>query len=466
MAEKSKLPENMYPDKFPFISLRREKGGGFVFNPFFYNEEWIDDIEIEVLEYADGKHNIPEIVKAIAETHNLQEIESEKIVNGHLSKFASKGTLKYRNEPNPSPQAPNSHFTHKNMVETRDYYSAPNSVLFDVTYRCNMVCKHCLIGGFPKEDEMNLYQIQSVLAKLKEAGVFRVHFSGGEPLIRKDIFDILKIASDLNFGITLSSNGLLLNDRVFSRLKELDVFCFQVSLDGIGKTHDDFRGVEGAYEKAVAALKTAASMGFYTVMSTTIIPQNLNEISRLLDLAVSLGVSSFKLNEFMPVGRGQTNKEDLTVIHEQLRKLAEEMTQKEQQYEGKIEMHLGAVSPWLLDPEQISPPPRGINASCKVQCSAGYATLVIAPFGEVYPCPYLTDFPLGNILTEPLEKIWNNNSGILGKFRNLHQEDIKGKCKTCRHTPKKCNGGCRAAAYIANGDILGEDSFCWKPTTE
>jgi len=316
MAGKSKFSESMYPDKFPFISLRREKGGGFVFNPYFYNEEWINDIETEVLELADGKHNVPEIVKAIAETHNLQEAESEKIVIGHLGKFASKGTLKYRNEPNSNPQIPSSYSSRKNKVETRDYYSAPNSVLFDITYRCNMVCKHCLIGGFPKEDEMNLNQIQSVLEKLKEAGVFRVHFSGGEPLIRKDIFDILKIASDLNFGITLSSNGLLLNGRVFSRLKELDVFCFQVSLDGIGKTHDDFRGVEGAYEKAVAALKTAASMGFYTVMSTTIIPQNLNEISPLLDLAVSLEVSSFKLNEFMPVGKGQTNKEDLTVIHE------------------------------------------------------------------------------------------------------------------------------------------------------
>ena len=126
-------------------------------------------------------------------------------------------------------------------------------------------------------------------------------------------------------------------------------------------------------------------------------------------------------------------------------------------------MQIDALFPWLLNcnvKDDIIV--RGIKPSVDIKCSAGQTTLVISPEGTVYSCPFLSEFPLGKVPESSLFDIWNDNNGILGKFRDLKQEDLSGKCKDCRFVPKYCNGGCRAASIIVNKDFYGEDPFCWK----
>ena len=451
---------NKIPTPFSFINFRKENKGGFIFNPYLYAEKWVDDLEYKIIELIDGINSLSDIVSYTSNLIDNNQNDANNIVKNTFQKLISYNAIFFTSEQRPlkilTPIL-------NNNVDKLDYYSAPLSVLWDLTYRCNMKCKHCLNGDPASYKELSLHKINKVLNELKLMKVFSINFSGGEPLVRDDIFKILQIASKQNFGLRLSTNGLLVNHTILERLKDLDVFCLQISLDGFKETHDKFRGVKGAYEKAINTLKIASEMGFYTTMSTMVLKENVDELEGLLDLAESLGVSSFKLNSFMPIGRGEANQDNLNISKTEGKKLSAIFLKKKNEYGDRINMQIDALFPWLSNcniKEDITV--KGIIPSVGVRCSAGHTTLVISPDGTAYSCPYLSGFPIGNILTKSLYDIWHDNSSILGKFRGLTQKDLMGKCKKCRLVPNFCNGGCRAASIIVNNDFYGEDPFCWK----
>ena len=454
---------DMYPSLYSFISYRKEKNGGFIFNPHLYNEKWINNIEYNILQLIDGTKSISNIVDIISQQLNIDHTYTKNIVNDYIKDLNNYYAINWRHEPIYESSEQNLDESLHGKTELNDYYSAPLSILWDLTYRCNMKCKHCLNDDNYSVDEIGINDIKHILNELKKEKVFSINFSGGEPLLRKDLLDILKMSSEMNFGVRLSTNGLLLDKDFLTKLKDLDVYCIQISLDGLEDTHDEFRGVKGGYKKAVEALRLCSENGFYTTMSTMIIKQNLHEISDLMEMAVSLGVSSFKLNSFMPVGRGRESSDQLHVSKEELRDLCKELTLCSEKYDGLLDLQLNPLFPWLLEENKKSKPLiRGINSGIQIKCSAGQTNLVISPDGTVYSCPYLTQFPLGNILEKPLREIWNDDGSILGRFRTLHQRELEGKCKVCQYVPKYCNGGCRAAAFIFDDNFYGEDPFCWK----
>lgn len=451
-----------YPSIFSFINFRKEKNGGFIFNPYLYTEKWMDDLDFQIIEKIDGVHSVKDIIYLISKKNKINQRDADKRVISALQELNSYYAIRFSNEQRQKKSSMDSNIK-KDVVQELDYYSAPLSVLWNLTYRCNMKCKHCLNGDPVSFTELDLKDINEIFTQLKQMKIFSINFSGGEPLLRDDIFDVLKSASELHFGVRLSTNGLLLDQDYLKTLRDLEVYCLQISLDGLGDTHDKFRGINGAYEKTVESLRMASEMGFYTTMSTMIIRDNAHEIGALLDLAVSLGVSSFKLNSFVPMGRGSSSQNDLVMSKQGLRDLAAELIVKKQQYADKISIQMDALFPWLLNSQDRSDIlVKGLVPDKKLKCSAGYTTLVISPDGAVYPCPYLTEFPIGNVRDNSLHDIWHNNDGILGKFRNMEQRHLKGKCRTCRFVPQFCDGGCRAASYIVNGDFFGESPFCWK----
>jgi radical SAM protein with 4Fe4S-binding SPASM domain len=454
--------DNMYPSLFSFISYRKEKNGGFIFNPHLYNEKWTNNIEYNILQLLNGTKSVSDIVDIISHEFKIDNNCSKNMVHDCIIDLNNYYAINWRNKPIYETSKQNLDETLHRKIEFNDYYSAPLSVLWDLTYRCNMKCKHCLNDDSYSINEIGINDVKHILTELKKEKVFSINFSGGEPLLRKDLLDILEIASEMNFGIRLSTNGLLLDNDFLTKLKNLDVYCIQISLDGLEDTHNEFRGVKGGYKKAVESLRLCSENGFYTTMSTMIIKQNLHEISDLIKIAVSLGVSSFKLNSFMPVGRGRKSSQQLHVSKDELRDLCKELSSHSKKYGGLINLQLNPLFPWLLENNYSKPLIRGINSETRIRCSAGQTNLVISPDGTVYSCPYLTQFPLGNILEKPLRAIWNDNSSILGRFRNLYQSQLEGKCKECPCVPKHCNGGCRAAAFLTDCNFYSEDPFCWK----
>jgi radical SAM protein with 4Fe4S-binding SPASM domain len=459
-AVRSHIPHQSYPALYSFITYRKERAGGFLFNPYLLTEKWIDEIGIRMVSLCDGVHSIPDIVRTISDEFSCSRSETEEAIERYFNEFATYFALKWKNEPH------HAGYVQKDSPEqlhATTYYSAPLSVIWDITYRCNLQCEHCLIEPSPGEDEMTLEEIESVLENLKRMKIFSITFSGGEPLVRNDIFDILSMASGMNFGTRLNTNGFLVNDRILTKLGEIGVHCIQVSLDGTKDTHDSIRGRTGSYTRAVETLRKASSAGFYTIMSTTITRRNLAEIEQLMMLADSLHVSTFKLNGFMPAGRGREHKEDLIVPKAEITALVPALLEKKQELDQALDVQLDALYPWLVEPPMTSSHVvRGVKRSPQLRCSAGQSSLVITPGGTVLACPYLTSFPLGNIRESPLEKIWHGKEEILVRFRNLHQEDLAGKCRDCGYVPEKCPGGCRALSYNLNGEFFGEDPYCWK----
>jgi radical SAM protein with 4Fe4S-binding SPASM domain len=451
--------EEIYPNLYPFIKIRRERKGGFVFNPYLYNEKWVDERGFTILTLCDGERTLNQIVASVAETYLLDELDARKLVDQSFLEFNNYFAINWRESPQPS--KPQAQMKLRYPHSETNYYSAPLSVLWDITYRCNMKCPHCLIDYSKNPREMGLKEVEMVLEKLDRAGVFTINFSGGEPLLREDFPKIIEMASSHGFGLRISTNGLLLDTDTLDHFVENSLYCIQISVDGLEETHDSFRGLKGSYRKAMKALSISSGRGLHTTMSTMIIKPNLKEIPHLLELAATKGVSSFKLNSFMPVGRGSQARE-LSPTKKEIQNLARMLSEKREIYKDRTDIQIDAVFPWLLDEKFGWNQIRGAKAPQRLRCSAGQTTLVISPEGTTYPCPYLTDFPLGNILEESLESIWNNNTGILGRFRELYQRDLMGKCRDCVHTPSNCNGGCRAAAYNVTGDFYAEDPFCWR----
>ncbi|MDD5694068.1 MAG: radical SAM protein [Bacteroidales bacterium] len=455
--------EEQYPDVYDFITLRRETYGGFLYNPFLYAEVFLDDKAFRVMELCNGSSTVTEITSRLSSEFDLDSGTSAIIVRQSLEKGNGQFAIHWRSTrrhgatpiEKPKREAPG------NSIEFfHQYYSAPNSVIFEVTRECNLSCKHCLVSaGNILSDELTLDEVFRILDQLKEMKAFTVNFGGGEPFMRKDFMDILRYASSKYLGIIISTNGYFIDDTILDQLEDIKAFSVQISVDGLRNTHDRFRGREGSFNKAVTALRKFSDRGYHTTMSTMIMKSNIGEMGSLIDLCIENQISMFKLSSFMPAGRGASNANNHTLTGHEMRELARFMQQQKENHSAQLLIDDKATYPFLLD---TSPSPvcglAPVNE--KIGCSAARATINIGPDGTVYPCPFLTRFPAGNLKHEKLSDIWTE-SPSMKIFRDMNSRDLKGKCRNCSLIPGLCQGGCRAAAYLHSGDIYAEDPFCW-----
>ena len=423
---------------------------------------------MRILDLCNGHFSIKEIIEIISEefsfTYNLAEqyvYQSFKIFNNY---YAINWNQQKKDFANPIIYS--THFlsnpkTTECQAQNLDILSAPLSILWEITHKCNSRCKHCLVNaGKPEQNELTLEEVKNIIMQLIEMRVFKITFGGGEPLVRVDFLDILNYASRFNFGIKLTTNGSLVNNNLVNRLKDTKVFSVQVSIDGLEKTHNTFRRHKKSFKKAIAALKAFSDAGYWTIMSTAITRYNVNDLEALLELAVNCGVSSFKASPFIPVGRGKKNIEELAITPLELKNLAQIMVQKKKKYKDIIDMQIDGLFPWLF--ESCSERRSNTNKDqLQVGCSAGVSQVVITPTGDVLPCPFFRDFIAGNIRKHSLKYIWEN-SEIFNIFRNLKNSHLEAECKNCNYLPYYCQGGCRAAAFAWTGNPYSHDPHCWK----
>ena len=318
----------------------------------------------------------------------------------------------------------------------------PLVMSWNVTRECNMKCNHCYINATEKklDNELTTEEGKAVMDQICQVSKPLLVLSGGEPLLRKDIFELIKYGTDKGLKMGLGSNGYLIDDTVAKQLKDAGIATVSISLDSnIPAQHDDFRGVKGAFEKAVNACRALRKNDVLVQVNATLTHNNYNQIDDIMSLAEEIGVENFHLFFLVPTGRGKK----LTDISP---KKYEDMISNTF---AKVTKHKLNVRPSCAPQFMRIAKKMGLDMKQWIRgCIAGFYYCRIYPNGDVTPCPYLP-IKLGNVREESFKEIWFN-SDVFNKLRDSNT--LKGKCGACEH--RSICGGCRARAYGLSSDFI------------
>lgn len=347
---------------------------------------------------------------------------------------------------------------------------APLLVVWDFTYRCNLKCKHCYASAGKFLPEMNVEERLRALDILVDAGVPMLALSGGEPLLGPGFWGVLERANDYGLYLAMATNGTLITEETAEKLAKFGVRFAQVSLDAPDpKFHDEFRGVLGAWEKAVRGIRNLKKYGITVEVSMVITKKNYTDLQRMLHfLKNELRVDMFMAYNFVPVGRAKYITEwDLPpeLRWDVLKKLALELyngfsvASTAPQY-AVVAYNVGeelGVNPMIAGhfyTMNLLSEKFGSMLEFLGGCGAGRVYLALEPNGDIYPCVFFRK-KIGNILQDDFEELWKNNE-LLEALRN--RDLLKDTCGECPY--KYICGGCRARAYNYFGDPLAPDPGC------
>jgi radical SAM protein with 4Fe4S-binding SPASM domain len=334
-------------------------------------------------------------------------------------------------------------------VPLRPQFVAPLYVAWEVTLRCNARCLHCYSEAAPglrDPLELSTDEALGVIDQLAESGLLVLAFSGGEPLLRRDIFQLIDRAMDRGLVVQVATNGAVITKRVAARLQQSGVRGVTVSLDGASAaTHDHFRQFPGLFDRTLRAIQLLAEHELRVVVSFTPTTLNYREGRDVVALAYALGAQAANLSEFVPAGRGTR---DLCLPPETLRDVILDWIAMQREYAGQMQIIWHDCRVALLVP----PEERDLYSGC----GAGKLTARIKVDGTVTPCVFLPN-PAGNLRRTPFKEIWAN-SPLMRTFRDRDSIRV-GNCGSC-HFKHVC-GGCRAVSMSYYGDPMRGDPSCW-----
>ncbi|MCL5036921.1 MAG: radical SAM protein [Chloroflexi bacterium] len=324
----------------------------------------------------------------------------------------------------------------------------PVLISWNVTKKCNLSCLHCYRdAGEAGLFELTTLEGKHLLESIAKAGFRVLVLSGGEPLLRADIYELIEKAVELKLRVVMGTNGTLLTEGTVMKLKRAGVARVGISIDSLNTAvHDEFRRFEGALQKSVDGMQACRVYGLPFQVHTTVTKRNVDEIFQITDFAVRAGAEAHHIFFLVPTGRASEHEElflDKKDYEIFLQKLVE-----------KMDSCPIVIKPTCAPQFMRIASNKGIRHRFKKGCLAGVSYCVILPGGEVHPCPY---FPLslGNVRDVPFEEIWAGND----VFHELRRGVYHGKCGIC-HYQEIC-GGCRARAYFeTSGDFLAEDPVC------
>jgi heme b synthase len=335
-------------------------------------------------------------------------------------------------------------------------------VFWEITPRCNLRCVHCRAEATPirSPEELTTEEALRFVDELAAVGRPILVLTGGEPLYRDDIFEIASYATKKGFRVALATNGTLVDDATAERIVEAGVRRVSISVDGAtGATHDGFRGVPGAFDAALAGFDRLRERGMSLQINTTVSQHNVDELPRILDLAVARRADAFHVFMLVPVGCGlqvadremlaaDRYEEVLGWFYEQSRIVSMEL-------KATCAPHYYRIFRQKAKAEgiKVTPQTHGMAAMTK-GCLAGQAVCFVSHRGQVQPCGYLP-LKAGNIREEIFRDIWQGSP----LFRSLRDDDnLSGKCGLCEY--RAFCMGCRARAYAETGDYLAEEPYC------
>lgn len=321
-------------------------------------------------------------------------------------------------------------------------------VSWNTTNACNMYCDHCYReAGCKAEEELSTSEAKTMLEQIARAGFKIMIFSGGEPLIRPDILELVAYATKLGLRPVFGTNGTLITLDMAHKLKAAGAMGMGISLDSMdAKKHNEFRKFPNAWEGAVQGMKNCREAGLPFQIHTTVMDWNSHELEAMTDFAVELGAVAHHFFFLVPTGRAKTIEAE-SLRAEQYEAVLTRIMKKQQEVD--IELKPTCAPQFMRIAAQM-----GVKTRFRRGCLAGTAYCIISPRGKVQPCAYL-NMELGDVRETPFDEIWKN-SEVLNTLRTL---EYKGGCGSCEF--KRVCGGCRARAACYNdGDYMAEEPWC------
>ncbi|MDI6857451.1 MAG: radical SAM protein [Dehalococcoidia bacterium] len=349
--------------------------------------------------------------------------------------------------------------------------SAPRLIFWEATAGCNLRCVHCRrieVADRLVPEDLTAAESRALIDQVAafDSPVFVL--SGGEPLLRPDIFALARYASDRGLRTALATNATLIDRPTARRVLAAAVRRVAVSLDGAtARTHDSFRGLPGSYAAALNGIDCLRAEGISVQINTTVARHNVEELPDIFALALSLGADALHVFLLVPVGCGVDIAAEQMISPQEYERVLEWVWERDQ--EGPLELKATCAPHYLRVARQREPAPEyerpqvadagaaghlGNFGSARKGCLAGSGVCFVSHRGDVFPCGYLP-LRVGSVREQPLRDIWQRSP----VFHTLRDPDaVGGKCGVCEF--RRVCGGCRARALGMSGDFLAEEPFC------
>ena len=331
------------------------------------------------------------------------------------------------------------------VTQLKGGLDAPICLTWELTYACNLQCVHCLSSSGQRDPrELTTAEAKVVLDELRDLQVFYINIGGGEPMVRRDFFELLEYSIGNGIGVKFSTNGAFIDADKARRLAAMDYLDIQISLDGTDAvTNDAVRGT-GSYDMAIRAMDHLRDAGFGPFkISVVVTRQNVPQLDEFKALADSYG-AQLRVTRLRPSGRGVDSWDHLHPTNAQQREIYNWlMASGENVLTGDSFFHLNALGPALP----------GLN-----MCGAGRVVCLIDPIGDVYACPFVIhdEFRAGNVRDEGgFAKVWKQSD----LFSSLREPQSAGACASCGAFDA-CQGGCMAAKFFTGLPLDGPDPEC------
>lgn len=321
-------------------------------------------------------------------------------------------------------------------------------VAWELTRNCNLACVHCRASADtgPHAGELSTEECRGIIDDILSFSEPTVILTGGEPLLRPDIFEIIEYGNGKGLRMVIAINGTLLDMEKARRLRDSGIKRVSLSIDGKDREgHDSFRGVEGSFDTVVKASRTLGDAGLPFQINTTVTALNVEELGDIYKLTKSLGAAAWHIFLLVPVGRGTGLKgyELSAGAYEDVLHMLYGMEKR-----NEIEMKVTCAPHYYRIVKEGGDTPKSAG------CLAGKSFMFISHRGVVQPCGYL-EIACGDVRRDGVKKIWEG-SDVFRRLRDL--SSYRGKCGGCRFL--HICGGCRARAYEATGDYLEEEPLC------
>ncbi len=336
---------------------------------------------------------------------------------------------------------------------------SPMLVIWETTQACDLACLHCRACAQPQRaaNELTTEQAKALLDEVKRFGNPLFVFTGGDPLKRPDLFELMRYGAGLGLRTNVSPSATpLLTKEAVHQFRDCGLARMAISLDGPdAETHDTFRGVRGSFDRAMAALREAQKIGLDTQLQTTVTRRNMHKLRAVAQLAEEIGTRMWSVFFLVVTGRAAATDDLTAEEYEQVFEVLYDVSQNSS-FDVKT---TEAMHYRRYVAQRLKQDGQGEGTSRKVMyrtagVSDGKGFVFVSHTGEICPSGFLP-LSAGNVLRDSLVEVYRNSS----LFRTLRDMDLReGKCGQCEY--RNICGGSRARAYALTGDYLAEDPRC------